>query len=282
MKNEFGMLSLIKRMSSSCLQAGDSRILRRLRLTALRMKSWEQKPLTILKCLDYRVRITDGPNFYMQYKDEFINRIYHFDALRPNPLIIDGGSNMGMSILYFKRIYPEARIIGFEPDPFIFRLLEENVRLNSISGVQLVNAGMATEDGEGFFAPNGQAGGQFAASGDMRVRMERLSKYLVETVDFLKLNIEGAELDVLTEAAESGRLRNVRELVLEYHGWANQEQKLGWILNLLDEQGYRYLVHDFDVETCGSSKPPFRLSINTNWFCLVYAKRNDLITDSWQ
>jgi hypothetical protein len=105
--------------------------------------------------------------------------------------------------------------------------------------------------------------------------MERLSDYLDEPVDFLKLNIEGEELPVLQEAAASGKLRNVREMVLEYHGWPDGEQHLGDILNLLDRHGYRYLVHDFDAETCGTSKPPFHLTPETAWFCLVYARRLD-------
>jgi len=63
--------------------------------------------------------------------------------------------------------------------------------------------------------------------------------------------------------------------VLEYHGWPDGEQRLGDILNLLDRQGYSYLVHDFDAETCGASKPPFRLTSQTTWFCLVYARRRD-------
>jgi hypothetical protein len=103
--------------------------------------------------------------------------------------------------------------------------------------------------------------------------MERLSDYLDEPVDFLKLNIEGEELPVLQEAAASGRLRNVRELVLEYHGWPGKQQGLGYILNLLDSNGYRYLVHDFDSQTCGASKPPFRMTADTTWFCLVYGRR---------
>jgi FkbM family methyltransferase len=247
------------------------------KMAALRKKSGALKPGDVMEVMDYQVRITDGNNFYMQYKDEFINRIYQFDTQTPNPLIIDGGGNMGVSILHFKHIYPHARIIGFEPDPSIFCLLSENMALNNITDVQLINAGLAGDDGETFFVPDSQAGGQLSCTGTVKVKMMRLSRYLSEPVDFLKLNIEGSELDVLTEVAEAGCLRNVRELVLEYHGWPQHEQKLGKILNLLDEQGYRYLVHDFDAETCPASKPPFRLSSNTTWFCLVYAKRNDLL-----
>jgi FkbM family methyltransferase len=227
------------------------------------------------RCFGYTVRITDGPNFYMQYKDEFIHRIYHFEATRPDPLIIDGGSNIGMSILYFKHVYPQARIIGFEPDPAIVRILQENVTRNGLTDVTLINAGLSAQAGTATFTPDGSAGGRIGGGSSIEVRMERLSDYLNEPVDLLKLNIEGEELPVLQEAAAGGKLGNVRELVLEYHGWPDGEQRLGDILNLLDRHGYRYLVHDFDAETCGASKPPFRLTPQTTWFCLVYARRLD-------
>jgi len=271
------MFGVLEKFKNICFSLGVDRMLRQLNLAGYRFNTSTQKPGAVMKCLNYRVKITDGPNFYMQYKDEFLNGIYQFDAMRSDPLIIDGGSNMGMSILHFKHLYPKARIIAFEPDPSIFQLLSENLTVNNICDVKLVNAGLAAEDGETFFTPDGQAGGQLSNSGNVKVKMERLSGYLGETVDFLKLNIEGTELEVLTEVAEAGCLRNVRELVLEYHGWPKQEQKMGRILNLLDAQGFRFLIHDFDAETCSASKPPFRLTANTTWYCLVYAKRNDLI-----
>lgn len=254
--------------------------LHRLRLSLFRRRVWDREPGAVIGFPGYSVKITDGPNFYMQYKDEFVNRIYHFDSKRPDPVIIDCGSNMGMSILHFKHVCPSARITGFEPDPELFRLLSDNLARNKIVGVRLVNAGLAAVAGEACFDPDGHAGGKAVDSGSLRVRMELLSTYLDEEVDFLKLNIEGAELDVLTEVADAGRLQRVRQLVLEYHGWPGQRQRLGDILNLFEREGYRYLVHDFDAETCAASKPPFRLQADTTWFCLVYAIRNDLVADA--
>ncbi len=242
-------------------------------LARLRREVWSKKPGELVPCLDYMIRITDGPNFYVQYKDEFVRRIYHFDAARPDPLIIDGGSNIGLSILYFKHVYPNARIIGFEPDPAIFRLLEEDVNRNGLKDVTLINAGLSAEPGTSTFVPDGGAGGRLAEEGgSVTIEIRQLSDYLTESVDFLKLNIEGEELPVLQEAEASGRLRNVRELVLEYHGWPNGKQRLGTVLDLLDRQGFRYLIHDFDNETCGATKPPFRWTPQTTWFCLVYAR----------
>jgi len=223
----------------------------------------------------YTVRILDGPSFYIQFKDEFIRRIYHFESSRPDPLIIDGGGNIGMSVLYFKSIYPAARIVCFEPDPTVFNVLTENVEGNHLNNVTLVNAGLGGEAGMVAFEPDGSDGGRTAASGRMEVRMERLSAHLSEPVDFLKLNIEGEELPVLQDAATNGLLRNVREMVVEYHGWPGGDQRLDEILAILDRHRFRYLVHDFDAETNDASKPPFRLRPDTPWFCLVYARRTD-------
>src|SRR6516164_4426665 len=97
------------------LIAGAGPIKRVLTLSRLRNKYVDVPPQSHVDFLGYRVKITDGLNFYIQYKDEFIQQIYHFESSSTNPLIIDGGSNIGMSILYFKRLYPNARIVGFEP-----------------------------------------------------------------------------------------------------------------------------------------------------------------------
>ena len=244
-------------------------------LAALRRRVWDKPPGSLVKLLDYRLRITDGPNAYMQCKDVFVRGIYRFQCDCPDPLIIDGGSNMGLSILGFKRDHPRCRIIGFEPDPAILAMLRENLQRNRASeGVTLIEAGFAAQDGVLGFAVDGSAGGKLADSpGDAFVRVVRLSAYLTEPIDFLKLNIEGQELPVLQECAAAGALKNVREMVVEYHGWPNAPQRLADLLRLLDCEGFRYLLHDFDDETCTASKPPFRHRPNAPWFCLVHARR---------
>jgi hypothetical protein len=150
---------------------------------------------------------------------------------------------------------------------------------NHLRNVELIQAGLAAEVGTVSFVSDGSDGGKICGSeAKATIRTVTLSDYLDAPVDFLKLNIEGQELSVLEEAAASGRLCNVRELVLEYHGWAGGEQRLGAILTLLDREGFRYLIHDFDAETCCATKPPFRIQITpqANWYCLVYAlKIND-------
>lgn len=57
-------------------------------------------------------------------------------ALEPK-VILDIGSNLGASILFFHRRFPTARIYGFEPHPETFRILEANV--GSIPTVEIFN-----------------------------------------------------------------------------------------------------------------------------------------------
>jgi FkbM family methyltransferase len=248
---------------------------RAISLAALRRRLWHKPAGSIVRLGDYRLQITDGPNAYMQYKDVFVRGIYRFAAVRPDPLIIDGGSNMGISVLGFRHDHPDSRIIAFEPDPEIFRLLQSNLkRCKTLHSVASVMSGLGARDETMTFAPDGSAGGRIDPAGGQRtVNIVRLSPYLREPVDFLKLNIEGEELAVLQECFEAGVLQNVRQMVVEYHGWARGPQRLGNLLNLLDRVGYRYFVHDFDGETCSVTKPPFKLRPKADWFCLVYAQR---------
>jgi FkbM family methyltransferase len=226
----------------------------------------------------YTVTLNDGPNLYMLYKDVFVNRIYHFESQRPNPRILDCGSNIGMSILYFKRVYPAARIIGFEPDPAILPYLTENIERNKVSDVQIVQAAVSGKEGTLTFYSDAKYGSALAdhmpnpPAGWARydVKTLPLKEYLSEPVDFLKMNIEGAEWDAL--AACDGLLRNVRELIIEYHHLPGLPRTLHKILDLLDRQGFEYLINDFDSQTNGGVQPPFHLDSSTSYFLLVYAR----------
>jgi len=245
-------------------------------ISQLRRKFAGAAPGSLVKYLDFELRITDGRSFFIQIKDEFVHGIYHFETENPCPVIIDGGSNIGVSILYFKQLYPNARIIGFEPDPAIFRMLSENIERNHLKDVEVFELGLGDSEGTTTFLADNSASGQFGeGENGITVNVAALSKYIDGPIDFLKLNIEGQELPVLEELEASGKLGHVRELVFEYHGWAESEQRLGELLNLLHRNGFRYFVHDFDDETGYATKPPFRWTPDTFWFCLVYAVRPD-------
>ncbi|MGH2395807.1 MAG: FkbM family methyltransferase [bacterium] len=249
-------------------------------LARLRRSIRRQAPGDLVRCLNYDVRINDNHNFYILYKDIFVNRIYHFDTPRPAPLILDCGSNIGMSLLYFKHVYPGARIVGFEPDPAVFLYLEENVRQNRLSHVRLVPAAVSDRVGPMALYADGKYS-SFLSDMSSRAAPKgwathevpsiRLRDYLVEPVDFLKMNIEGAEWSVLADSED--RLEYVREMVIEYHHLPGLPRTLHKILDLLHGCGFEYLINDFDTESNCGVRPPFRLAPGTRYFLLIYARR---------
>jgi len=228
----------------------------------------------------------DEASFRIAHKDIFRNRIYHFQTDRSRPRIIDGGGGVGLATHYFKKTYPDATVLTFEPDPRIADLLRRNVETNGLDGVRIVTAALSGRDESAAFRPDGADGGRLigpdhrtdpddtiALHAQIHVSTVRLSDFVDGPIDFLKLNIEGAEWEVLSDMEQTGKLALMNELVVEYHGWPGGDQRLGDILNLLDRAGFRYLVHDFDQPTGPTSKPPFRIRHDSPWFCLIYGRR---------
>ncbi len=251
-----------------------------LHLALMRKRAYSLNAGDSVTFFSYTVLLDDGPNFYMLYKDIFVKQIYHFSAQRPDPFILDCGSNIGMSVLYFKLIYPEARIIGFEPDPAVFRCLQQNVASNRLTGVELIQAALSSQEASLVFQSDGNYGGHLGERlpkerpdrrTEIRVPSTRLCHYLTEPVDFLKMNIEGAEWEVLRDSQDE--LRKVKQMVIEYHHLPGLPRTLHRILELLDHQGFEYLVNDLDSQTNRAVLPPFHLNADTSYFLLIYALR---------
>src|SRR6266436_3162621 len=64
-------------------------------------------------------------------------------ALKPKT-ILDIGSNIGASIIYFQHQFPDAEIFGFEPHPDTFRILQKNVA--QLPGVTVFNYGLGASN----------------------------------------------------------------------------------------------------------------------------------------
>lgn len=180
-----------------------------------------------------------------------LNEDYYFACDTARPRIIDGGAHMGMAIYYFKSIYPQARITAFEPHPTLRAMAEENVTRNDWEDVEVLPQALAAARGEATFHVSetwsmaGSLVERRAGLGDevsaISVSCVPLSDYLHEPVDFLKLDIEGAECEVLEEA--SAELPNVGRIFCEVHqGGGLGSERLVRILALLEGAGFEVQV----------------------------------------
>ena len=180
----------------------------------------------------------DSESFINQYLEIFENQCLFFETQNQKPKIIDCGANIGMSILYFKHLFPQSQIIGFEPDPKIFKILQENLRHCNKDQIKIINKAVWHEQTSTNFLPDEADGGKITEEGQLKVKAVRLSDYLTESIDFLKMDIEGAEHDVLPSI--SNNLKNVKFLFLEVHLEYNTSQKLEKILSILRSNGFVY------------------------------------------
>lgn len=196
-----------------------------------------------------RVSFFDHYWLLEMFEEIFLRRQYSFETDSARPLVVDVGSNIGLSILYFKRRFPDARVIGFEPDPRTFDVLVRNVRENGLQDVTLVNE--AVYDGEEWVylygdedvpgSPQVSTRRQRTGGAGRAVPATRLSEHVTESVDYLKLDVEGAEHVVLAELEESGKLGLVERMGIEYHHHvAADEDELSGLLALLERNGFGY------------------------------------------
>lgn len=191
---------------------------------------------------------TDNLSFVDTYKEIFINEIYKFHESSNNgkeKVILDCGANIGLSTLYFSKKYPRHRIICFEPDPELFEVLTINMKSNEVINLECKNTAVWINDDElSFYSDGGMAGNLFSGRDDLevKVRAEKLEPYLSKEIDFLKIDIEGAEIEVLK--ANEMMLGNVQNIFVEYHCYVNERQQLEVILDILTKCGFRYFIKD--------------------------------------
>lgn len=202
----------------------------------------------------WNLAIPDAASFLSSYQEIFVNRIYEFKWPGGQPRILDLGANIGLSILYFKTLFPQAQITALEADPAIFRHAVHNVHGNGFNDVELVNKAAWNESTVLRFHSEGGDGGRVAAEGEGQfIEVEALDvRELLEAgrFDFLKIDIEGAEHAVLPAAAPY--LAGVKFVFLEYHSRPGEPQRLGELLGLLADHGFRV-----DVQSLRNTARPF-------------------------
>jgi FkbM family methyltransferase len=188
--------------------------------------------------------IADGHSFYYSHREIFIDEIYKFKCDSKQPTIIDCGSNYGVSILYFKQLYPSAKIVGVEADPRIYEMLNNNIARTNINSVTLLNKAVSNHIGSIEFFSEGADGGRVHKMDEPKntssVDTVALDDLIDGEVDFLKMDIEGSESDVL---CASKKLNKVKQLFIEYHSFVDETQNLGDLLSCLAKNNFRYYIH---------------------------------------
>jgi len=200
--------------------------------------------------MGFQIEHFDRPTLHHLYREVFARQYYYFRSESNAPVILDCGANLGMASLYFKWLYPNSRVQAFEPDPTTFQVLKRNVTGNNLD-VETYNCALWDEDGEVDFFVDSRNPGTLLMSTDasrfrgapIKVAARRLSNFIQGTVDFLKLDVEGAEHRVLHDLTQTGKIRTIRQMVVEYHHRIGQQKScLAEFLLMLERAGFEYQI----------------------------------------
>ena len=158
------------------------------------------------------------------------------DSLPRGGVFIDAGANIGyFPVAVADLLGSEGRVFAFEPNPRLFAILQENFRLNAIRGGCQPHALGKSEyssqlwvkrklSGGGYLtnAPSGEEAGMGLSPHEVTVRS--LDSFNLPPADVMKIDVEGAEPEVLAGARETIARAPDLKLVLEFSpsGWTGQ------------------------------------------------------------
>ncbi len=223
----------------------DYRKLRKLNVSLLELVKLRNERRTITFLFGKSIKRIDSFWYLHSLNELFIDEVYRFKSDKKTPLVIDCGSNIGLSIIYFKRLMPNAKVIGFEPDYEIYKILESNINQFGFKDVELHNKAVWKNSEPLFFKQNGNLGGHISTEKDcniIQIRTQRLKDLLSQNVDFLKIDIEGAEFDILKDCEEN--LKNIDNIFVEYHSFHEKEQMIGELLLILKNAGFKIYIKE--------------------------------------
>ena len=196
---------------------------------------------------DKTVNYTRDEEIVHCLKEIFFEKSYFFKTNNPNPIIYDCGSHIGMSILFYKLHYPNAIIKAFEPDVTNFQLLNKNIIEWGFNNIELFPNPVWKTDEEIQFAELGAMGGKITSDNKLSplgksMKAIRLLDLITSEIDFLKIDIEGAEYEVVVDC--QSKLHLIRNLFIEYHSTFEEKFKLIEILKILERSGFDFYIKE--------------------------------------
>jgi FkbM family methyltransferase len=205
-----------------------------------------------LKLRDVNLRVDLGRADLISYWEIWYEHSY--DNLPEFSLVdaecvVDVGANIGAFTLYQVLMKKVKLVVAFEPSPTTFRRLTGNLEANSIRNVKAVNAAVGESCGElPFidlpFSVNSRVAEKESSSARNIpcVTLDSALKTLgVKSVDLLKVDTEGYEIQVLKGARET--LQRTKRVVIEVHRESEKDECDA----LLVPQGFRFAARIKDL-----------------------------------
>lgn len=171
--------------------------------------------------LNHTVSLRPGTSDFSVFRQVIMNGEYDMSLPLKPAVIIDAGANVGLASLYFNNRFPEASIYAMEPDHNNYRALQHQV--SDIRAIKTFHVALwRSKEMLSLQSAGADAWGIQVEAGkkDADVQGIDLTSFMqeqnLELIDLLKIDIEGAEVE-LFEASYEYWLKRTRIMVIELH-----------------------------------------------------------------
>jgi len=176
-----------------------------------------------LKKLKYSFSFRNNPFDFATFEEVILKEDYNL-TINFNPsTIIDGGANIGLTSVFFANKYPNADIVAVEPEEGNFEMLKKNTK--NYGRISLIRSGIWSHSAILSVIDEGKGNNSFTVAEILSPKVDSINAISIydimqerswDTIDILKLDIEGAEKNVFEKKFEQW-LPRVKILVIEFH-----------------------------------------------------------------
>lgn len=186
-----------------------------------------------------------GEHGYWLGSYELNKRLAFEREIPAGAVVYDIGANVGyFSLLAAVLAGPEGQVYAFEPLPRNIEFLRKHINLNKLDTIEVIEAAVSDHSGEAAFDLGASSAmGHLADSGEIFVRMVAMDEMLmsgeIQPPDYIKVDVEGAEYEVL---------KGARGILEKYHPTlfldTHQREAHRPTIALLEELGYEFTILD--------------------------------------
>ena len=195
-------------------------------------------------------------NMLGPFRENFLDDIYfkhipkEIFKNKEELVVIDIGSNAGFFSLAFFSKKPKAKIYGFEPHPYCFKVSLNYRKEFKRFDWNIYNQAVSSENGEVYLNTNDLE--SFTSEASVFKKGEGVKSFVVkaiklntfieenkiDNIDFIKLDCEGSEYDILYSLSKDIFMM-INSMCIETHKGKNEDHNLNSLNNYIKNLGYK-------------------------------------------
>ena len=176
-------------------------------------------------------------------KEIFVEEVYALNKSKEVFKILDLGSNIGLSVAFFKMRFPDAIIEAYEPDKNSFGLFQKNIQVNDWKNISANEMAVSNENGFLFASSieeQASVNSNFAMYGkeESKVAAKDISEILQQSFDVIKMDIEEGEWRIFKKIIEHQLIQKANNWFVEFHQIEKNKKQFQDILNCFQQNGF--------------------------------------------